>query len=95
VLPGTCSDGVLTIIFFTLAALVALGNIVGVVGAMRRQRRGDDRGFSCVPFLSILFCVGAWLAGPEPLGLWVIVPAAVDPSTWSLILGAVHNPTRK
>jgi hypothetical protein len=75
----------LVFVLFGLSGLVAVGNLAGVVSATRRRKRGDDRGFSCVPFLSLLLGGAAWLAGPEPLGVWVLAPAALDPATWSLV----------
>ncbi len=78
----------LATILFALAVFVWLGNVLGVVGAGWRRARGDDRGFSCVPLLSILFATTAWFTGPGSLGAWVFAPAILDPATWTL-LGAL------
>jgi len=72
-------------VLFGLSASIAVGNIGGVLAAVRRQRRGDDRGFSCAPFFSVVFGAAAWIAGPGPLGIWVLAPAVLDPATWSLV----------
>jgi len=75
---------VLCFLFFGLSTLVALLNIYGAATATVRKRRGDGRGFSCVPLVSLAFAVAAWFAGPEPFGLWVFAPAALDPGTWTV-----------
>jgi len=73
-------------ILFGLSTLVAVGNITGVLAAVRRKKRGEDRGFSCVPVLSLVLGIAAWIVGPEPLGAWLLLPALLDPATWSLAL---------
>ncbi|MHC4849856.1 MAG: hypothetical protein ACYTEG_15580 [Planctomycetota bacterium] len=80
------NEVVLTIVFALLSSLIAAGNLFGAVAAVRRQRRGDDRGYSSVPLLSLLLAIAAWFAGPEPFGLWIFVPTALDPGTWSILL---------
>ena len=70
-----------------LSALVAFGNLVGCIGALRRRRRGEDRGYSNVPLLSVLFAFGGWALGGEAIGLWAFIPAAVDPGT--LVVAAI------
>ena len=37
-------------------------------------------------FAALLFAIAAWFAGPEPFGLWVFLPTALDPATWSVLL---------
>ena len=76
----------LTVGFALLSSLIAGANLFGAVAAVRRKRRGEDRGYSSVPLLSLLFAIAAWFAGPEPLGLWVLLPPALDPGTWSVLL---------
>lgn len=75
----------MSLVLFGLATLIAACNLIGGVAAVRRQRRGDSRGYSAIPLFSIPLSVGAYLAGPEPLGLFALAPAALDPATWSLL----------
>lgn len=68
-----------------LAAFVAIANIVGVVTATRNKRRGIDKGYSCVPVLSVVLCAVAYAAGRERFGLWAFLPCAIDPGTWTIL----------
>ena len=70
-----------------LSTLVAFGNTVGCIGALRRKRRGEDRGYSAVPLVSMIFSFGAWAMGGNAIGLWAFIPAAVDPGT--LVIAAL------
>ena len=69
-------------IFLGLSAFLAVVNIVGVSGAYWNRAHGIDRGYSCVPLFSLLFAVAAWFFLRKSFGLWVFVPAALDPGTW-------------
>ena len=57
-----------------------------VSGEVGQLRRGDDRGYSSVPLLSLLLAAAACLAGPTPVGLWSSLPTAFDPGTWAVLL---------
>ena len=74
-----------SIIFLILSALVALGNIGGIVSALRRKKQGDDHGYSSVPFISLIFSYFAWLSARDAIGLWAFLPAVLDPGTWMLL----------
>lgn len=74
----------LSVACLVLSSTVAGGNLVGVLGAMRRKRNGIDRGFSTIPICSLLFAIGAWLFSPEVIGFLAFLPAVVDPANWSL-----------
>jgi hypothetical protein len=72
------------IILLCFAALVVVANICGWVSASRRARRGDPRGYSCVSLVSLACAAGAWLLAPGTIGPWALIPALLDPGTWSL-----------
>jgi len=74
-----------SIIFLVLSALISVGNIGGVTAALIRKKKGIDRGYSCIPFFSILFSLGAWLLGRNTIGLWAFTPALLDPGTWMIV----------
>jgi hypothetical protein len=69
-------------LFIALATLVAIGNMAGVYGALRRQRQGISGGYSCVPVLSISFAFVARSLASETVGWWAFLPAVLDPGTW-------------
>ena len=71
------------IALIVLAGLVALTNLAGIGQAVRDQRRGSTRGYSCVPLLSLPLAIAGWLLGRPSLGLWPLLPAALDPGTWT------------
>jgi hypothetical protein len=62
--------------FLLLAALVALGNIGGAASATK------ERGYSAIPFLSLIFCTVAFFLARETLGAWAFLPTLFDPGTW-------------
>lgn len=64
-----------------LGSLIAIGNILGCVAAIRRQRKGIDKGYSSVPFLSVIFCGLAYATGKDSLGRIVLLPCLFDPGT--------------
>jgi len=64
-----------------LATFVAVGNIRGCVWAAHNKKNGVDKGYSTVPFVSVLLCGCAYLLAKDVLGLWVFVPALIDPGT--------------
>ena len=68
-----------------VSTLIACGNIAGCIGAAIRKKRGIDRGYTCIPLVSILFSSLAWAFGGPAFGLWVFIPAALDPGTWMLL----------
>lgn len=74
----------LSVILLIIAALTALGNIAGGIGALRRKRSQGGRGYSHIPLISLLCCLGAWNFSRETMGFWAFLPAAVDPGTWVL-----------
>ena len=65
-----------------LSCLVACTNIAGCIAASVRKVQGVDKGYSNVPFLSLLFALVAWFLSHEEFGLWPLLPAALDPGTW-------------
>lgn len=68
------------------SALVAFGNLVGCIAAVRRKRRGIDRGYSSVPLISLVFAFLAWLAARHTIGAWAFLPTIIDPGTWMLVV---------
>lgn len=71
--------------FLGLSALLAFANIAGIIGAVAKQRRGIDEGYSSVPLFSLLFSLVAWALAKDTIGLWAFVAAAIDPGTWMLL----------
>jgi hypothetical protein len=72
-------------ILIALASYIAILDIFGCTRAIVRKRRGDSRGYSNIPVLSLLLCCIAWLIARPTFGFWAFVPAILDPATWSLI----------
>ena len=73
---------IIACVLVALSCLVAAANISGCVAAHRHKKKGIDKGYSNVPFLSLLFSFVAWLLGREQIGFWPFLPAAFDPGTW-------------
>ena len=69
-------------VLLALSILLAVGNIAGCIQAVLRQRCGDRRGYSSVPFFSLFFAVLAFWLGRPALGAWVFLPCVLDPGTW-------------
>lgn len=67
-----------------LASLVAFANLIGPFRATKGQ------GYSPIPFLSLLFCVLAFLCNPEFFGLWAFLPAVLDLGNLAMVLGVIH-----
>ena len=76
---------IVSIIFLVLSIFIVLGNWTGIIGASRNKARGINKGFSCIPFFSILFSLLSWLTGREWMGLWPFLPTVLDPATWPLV----------
>lgn len=68
---------IVAIICLVLSALLMLGQWASLIAA---SRRGE--GYSCVPLISLLFGVAAFLLGRPTLGWWALLPAMLDPGTW-------------
>jgi hypothetical protein len=77
---------ILAVILIALASIIALGNVSGCISVVLRRRRGETGGYSSIPLLSLLFCGLAWLLSGDQLAPWVLLPALLDPATWSLIV---------
>jgi hypothetical protein len=75
---------ILASILVLLAAYVAVMNIIGCASATK------EHGYSCVPLISLLFCIFAYSYGGEVLGVWLFLPALVDPGTWVLLLAPCY-----
>jgi hypothetical protein len=75
---------VVSVLLIAFASCIALVNIIGGYGALRRARHGIPGGYSCVPLFSVLFSTVAWLFSQNTIGIWAFVPAVIDPATWSL-----------
>ena len=76
---------ILAAVLIALGSFIAVGNIAGCIGVYLRRRRGESGGFSCIPFLSLLFCVLAWLLSRDQFSFWMFLPAVLDPANWSLM----------
>lgn len=75
----------------SLSALVAAGNLAGILSALAAQRRGATRGFSCAPLLSWVLGLLAWMVGHAELGLWPLVPTFFDVGTWTVPVAVVQH----
>jgi len=73
---------VIAILLTALSALVALGNLVGCIGAHLNRKRGIARGDSNVPLVSLVLGLVGWIAAYPSLGFWPLTPALFDPGTW-------------
>ncbi len=76
---------VIGFIFVALASCIAIGDVIGGYQAILRRRKGIPRGFSTVPLLSLLFSLAALALLYQTIGYWALLPAALDPATWSLV----------
>lgn len=87
---------VLSLSFFSLACLVAVGNVVEAVRAVRRLRRDPEaRGYSWVPLATGIFAVVAWLTDDGTLGLWALTPLVLEPLILFPLLTLIRLPFRK
>jgi len=64
-----------------LSTFVAAGNIRGCIWAVRNKRNGIDKGYSNIPFVSVLLCSCAYLLAKDVWEVWVFIPALIDPGT--------------
>jgi len=82
------SLGVATIgvAFLALASLIAVANLIGCFRALRRKHLGIDKGYSSIPLLSILFSLVGLAVFRNVIGYWALLPAAIDPGTWSIVI---------
>jgi hypothetical protein len=67
-----------------LACGITLGNWSGTLQAYRNKKNGIPRGYSQIPFFSLIFCALASLVYPFRPWWWIILPTALDPGTWIL-----------
>lgn len=74
------------IVFELLASLVAMANLFGTYQALQLQRKGMSKGYSSVPLLSMMLSLGALGALYGTIGYWALLPAALDPGTWSVVI---------
>ena len=58
------SFAIVAITCLSLAAVVSVGNWIGVIAWMRDRRRGNTRSFSIVPVVTLVLVVVAALANP-------------------------------
>jgi len=72
---------ILAIPMILLATFVAVGNIRGCLWAAQNRKKGIDKGYSNVPFVSLVLCGFAYLLAKDVLGIWVFIPALIDPGT--------------
>jgi hypothetical protein len=78
------------IVFCALSCLIAIANIVvGIAGTVRKRRGLPTRHPSMVYVLSIVFSIVAYICAGSTLGLWVFMPATIDPATFFLFAAPV------
>jgi hypothetical protein len=77
---------IIGIVFAVLASLIAALNLTGTYQAIQRQRKGDPRGYSSVPLFSLMLSLGALGLLYKSIGYWALLPAALDPGTWSIFI---------
>ena len=70
----------LALAFLLLAVYVAMGNIVGCLGATK------EHGYSCVPLISLMSCLAACSLASDARGPWVFLATVADPGTWTLAI---------
>ncbi|MEN8148718.1 MAG: hypothetical protein ABFS86_02775 [Planctomycetota bacterium] len=73
------------IVLLSAATVLAVGNILGILGG---RLRGES--FSTVPLFSLVFSVAAWSLAPDRIGPRALLPAALDPATWSPVCLPVY-----
>jgi hypothetical protein len=76
----------IAIVLLVLASFIALANLGGGIRQTQRARKGIPGGYSNVPFFSLIFCLVAWILAGDTIGIWVWLPTALDPGTWSLFI---------
>jgi hypothetical protein len=79
-------SAIVGIVFVLLASLVAVANLSGTYQAIQLQRKGIQKGYSSVPLLSLMFSILALGALYRSIGYWPLLPAALDPGTWSVLV---------
>ena len=75
-----------TILLLALASYVALMNFAGTYLAIQRKRKGISGGYSCVPLVSLMLCLMAVAIAYDTLRLWPLLPAIIDPGTWTIVI---------
>jgi hypothetical protein len=78
---------VISVVLVVLAGLVCFANWAGAIAARRDRRRGIDRHFSFIPLLSIVLAAAGAVVWPGASGGWLLLVAAADLGTWSLVVG--------
>jgi hypothetical protein len=76
---------IVALVLVGIAGLVAIGNIQGCIWARQNKKKGIDKGYSNVPFVSFFSCIFAYFLGRETLGFWVFIPTIIDPGTLSTL----------
>jgi hypothetical protein len=74
-----------SVILLFLACGITFGNWSGTLQAYRNRKNGIPRGYSQIPFLSLIFCALASLVYPFRPWWWILIPTALDPGTWVLL----------
>ena len=77
---------IFVVLLIGLASYVALMNFAGAYLAIQRKRKGISGGYSSVPIVSLMLCLMAVAIGYEVLGLWPLIPALIDPGTWTVFI---------
>jgi hypothetical protein len=75
-----------TVLLIALASYVALMNFAGTYLAIQRKRKGISGGYSCVPLVSLMLCLMAVAIAYDTLGLLPLIPALIDPGTWTIVV---------
>jgi hypothetical protein len=73
-------------LLIVLSCYVALVNLAGTYLAIQRNRKGISGGYSSVPIVSLMLCLMVVGLAYEVLGLWPLIPALIDPGTWSVVI---------
>jgi hypothetical protein len=73
-------------ILFAAAVWFAIVNIIICVRGYVGRKRGDTRSYTLAPGVSLALAVVIWATGWPYFGMWVFLPAVLDPGTWILPL---------
>jgi hypothetical protein len=78
------------IAFLALSCLVSVTNIVNYALSIVKKRRGEVyRKGSAIHVLSIVFSIMAYVFAGDTLGVWVFIPAILDPATLFILAAPI------
>lgn len=77
---------IVAIAFWFLSALIPILHFGGLISLARKNKRdGTKKGYSFVPFVSLIPGIIATACGWSSFKAWPLLPTAFDPGTWTAL----------